>query len=127
VERSIEILTALCLLIFGFSHILQPRTWAEFFIVLRAKGNVGVFWTAFVHLPTGVLIIAFHPVWSGLPLLVTLLGCAWTLKGMLYFCFPGIGRRSLARVSLDRVWMFSAAGVLLVILGGIVSYSVLRG
>ena len=35
-ERSIEILTALCLFIFGFSHILQPKTWAEFFIDLRA-------------------------------------------------------------------------------------------
>ena len=126
-ERSIEILTALCLLIFGLSHILQPRTWAEFFIDLRAKGNVGVFWTAFIHLPVGVLIVAFHPVWSGLPLIVTLLGCAWTLKGTLYFCFPGIGRRSLARVSLDRARMFVVAGVLMVILGGIVSYSVVRG
>ena len=126
-ERSIEILTALNLLIFGFSHILQPRTWAEFFIDLRAKGNVGVFWTASMHLPIGVLIVSFHPVWSGLPLIVTILGCCWTLKGTLYFCFPGTGRKSLARVSLDRVWMFVVPGVLFVILGGIVSYSIVSG
>ncbi len=125
-ERSIEILTALCLFIFGFSHILQPRTWAEFFIDLRAKGNVGIFWTAFIHLPLGVLIVAFHPVWSGLPLLVTLLGYGWTFKATLYFCFPGIGRRGLDHVSLDRAWMFTIAGLLCVVVGGVVSYSLLN-
>lgn len=126
-ERSIEILTALSLIIIGLSHVLQPRVWAEFFIELRGRGNVGIFWTALMHLPTGVLILGFHPVWSGWPLLVTLLGCGWTLKGTLYLCFPAVGRRSLARVSLDRAWMFTVAGVLLVILGGVVGYLVWRG
>ncbi len=123
-ERSIEILTALCLFVFGVSHILQPRLWAEFFIALRAKGDVGVFWSAFIHLPLGVVIVAFHSVWSGLPLLVTLLGYSWTIKGSLYFCFPSIGRRSLDRVSLEGAWGFVVAGAVFVILGAVVSFSV---
>ena len=122
-ERSIEILTALSLLILGLSHILQPRAWAEFFIDLRAKGNVGVFWTAFIHFWPGVLIVAFHRVWSGLPLIVTLLGCGWTFKGFLYFCFPAVGRRALSRVSLERAWEFMVPGVAFVILGAVLSYS----
>ena len=125
-ERSIETLIAMCLVIFGFSHLLQPRVWTEFFIELRCKGDVGVFWSAFIHLPAGVLVLAFHPVWSGLPLLVTLLGCGWTLKATLYFCFPSIGQRSMARVTLERAGMFRVAGILMVILGGVVGYSAWR-
>ena len=46
---------------------------------------------------------------------------------LLYLCFPAVGRWSLARVSLDRAWMFTVAGVVLVILGGVVGYLVWRG
>ncbi len=123
-ERSIEILTVISLFILGFSHILQPRVWAEFFIELRDRGRAGVFWTAFVHFAPGVLIVSFHPVWSGIPLIVTLLGWGWTIKGTLYFCFPRIGLWSLARVSLERAWEFMIPGVGFVILGGVVGYGI---
>ncbi len=126
-ERSIEILIALSLLTMGASHILQPRAWAEFFIDLRERGNVGVLWTAFLHFPVGVIVVAFHPVWSGIPLLVTLLGCGWTLKGVIYFCFPSIGQRQLARVSLDRAGMFAIPGVMMVLLSAVVIYGLWQG
>ena len=99
--------------------------WAEFFIDLKAKGHVGVFWIGFFTFPVGVLIVAFHPVWSGLPIIVTLLGYGWTIKGALYFCFPAIGARSLGRISLERAWVFLVPGVLFVILGGLMTYSLL--
>jgi len=43
VESSVEMLAAVYLLVTGLSHILQPRTWARFFIMLREKGEVGSF------------------------------------------------------------------------------------
>lgn len=124
-ERSIEIMTALSLGIFGLSHLLQPRVWAEFFIDLREKGAPGVFTVAFMHVPIGLFILAFHRVWTGLPLVVTLLGCAWTLKGVLYFCLPAVGLRGMGMVSLERLNYFRAAGVILILLGGVIAYSLL--
>lgn len=41
-QTAVEILVALSFFIFGLSHIVQPRAWAEFFIRLRHKGTVGI-------------------------------------------------------------------------------------
>ena len=122
-ELAIQKLVALSCFIVGLSHILQPRTWAQLFIGWREKGDVGVFYTGLLHFVFGVLIAAFHNVWSGIPLLVTLLGWAWTLKGLLYLCWPAIGRRSLARVSLDRAHEFVIAGVVLVLIALVIGWS----
>jgi hypothetical protein len=40
-ERSVEVLAIILFGSFGLSHILQPRAWAEFFILLRGKGEAG--------------------------------------------------------------------------------------
>ena len=96
-EIAVERLVALCCFVIGVSHIVQPRTWARLFIAWRAKGNVGVFYTGLLHFSFGALIVAFHNLWSGLPMLVTLLGCAWTLKGLFYLTCPKFAMNSLRR------------------------------
>jgi hypothetical protein len=44
-ERSVEVLAIILLGVLGLSHILQPMTWAEFFILLRSKGKPAPSWT----------------------------------------------------------------------------------
>src|SRR5215467_12975289 len=79
----------------GVSHVCQPRVWAQFFI----------------HFPLGALIVAFHNVWRGAPLVLTLIGYSLLLKSTIYFVFPKRGLKSLSRVSLDKSWEFVVAGV----------------
>ena len=122
-ELAIERLVALCCIVIGLSHLVQPRAWAELFIAWREKGDVGVFYTAMLHFSFGALIVAFHNVWHGLPIIVTLLGWGWTIKGTLYLTYPKHGRRMLARVSLDRAWEFAVAGAVLIVIGGVITYS----
>src|SRR3954447_25122491 len=71
-ERSIEVLVIILFGVMGLSHILQPKVWAEFFILMRGKGQVGAFVDGFLNLPLGAVIVAFHRVWSGIPLVLTL-------------------------------------------------------
>ncbi|HEV3408723.1 MAG TPA: hypothetical protein VG095_00380 [Chthoniobacterales bacterium] len=122
-DIAIERLVALCCFVIGLSHIVQPRAWAELFIQWREKGNIGVFYTGLLHFNFGALIVAFHNVWHGLPMLVTILGWAWTIKGALYLCYPKHGLRMLQRVSLDRAHEFVIAGVVLVIAAAVITYS----
>jgi uncharacterized protein YjeT (DUF2065 family) len=122
-EVAIERLVALCCFVIGTSHIVQPRTWAELFIQWREKGNVGVFYTGLLHFTFGALIVAFHNVWRGIPLVVTLLGWAWTLKGLLYLTYPKHGMRMLARVSVERPQEFVIAGAVLVTIAAVITYS----
>jgi uncharacterized protein YjeT (DUF2065 family) len=122
-EVALERLVALCCFVVGVSHIVQPRAWAELFIHWRAKGNVGVFYTALLHFTFGALIVAFHNVWRGLPMIVTLLGWGWTLKGLLYLTSPAHGMKMLNRVSVDRAWEFIVAGAVLVAVSIVIAYS----
>lgn len=119
---GIERLTALAFIITGLSHIAAPRAWARFFIDMREKGEVAGFYNAFVHIPLGLLILAFHPVWSGPGLLVTLIGCALTLKGTLHFLWPALAQRGLAHISEERAWQFRVAGVPAVGLGLVIGW-----
>ena len=121
-ERAVQIFAVIHLLTLGLSHILAPRTWAEFFVHLRERGKPGVFVVGFMSLGFGSIIVAFHNVWTGLPALLTLLGWSQVLKAALYFAFPEYGLRKLALVSIERNRLFIVPGIFFVTLAGIITY-----
>ena len=124
-ETSVEKLTAIFFFVTGLSHIFQPRVWVQFFVFLREKGEVGSFLNAFVHFPLGAFIVAFHNVWHGIPMIVTIIGWGLVVKGTLYFAAPRLGLRALATVSLERSWQFVVAGVFSVLLAAVIYYPLL--
>jgi hypothetical protein len=123
-ERSIEVVAIIFFGVAGLSHILQPKAWVEFFTLLRAKGEPGAFVDGFLNLPTAGAIIAFHNVWSGIPLALTLVGWALLIKSVIRFCAPKVALRILARVSMERSWEFQLAGALLLVFAGLLGYGV---
>jgi uncharacterized protein YjeT (DUF2065 family) len=125
-EIAIRKLAALCFLVIGLSHIFQPRVWAQFFIDLYNKGETGSFINAFIHFPLGAVIVAFHNVWRGIPLVLTLIGYSLVLKSLIYFLFPKQALKSLARVSLDRSWEFVIAGVASLGISGLLIFSLIN-
>ena len=116
-EVGIERLTALALIVTGLSHILAPRAWTRYFIAMREQGEVAGLLNAYLHMPLGLLILAFHPVWRGPGLLVTLIGCGLALKGTLHFLWPRLSLRALAHVREENAWGFQVAGAVGVALG----------
>jgi uncharacterized protein YjeT (DUF2065 family) len=111
VEPAIEKLTALVFLLTGLSHVLQPKAWARFFIDIRERGEVGGLWNAYIHAPLGILIVAFHNVWTWPSAVVTVIGWALLVKGAIYFCWPQLARRAMAGISEERAGMYRIAGV----------------
>ena len=118
-EKQIELFAAVNFTVFGLSHIFQPRVWVDFFIWLRSKGRTGVFVNGFLSLGFGSLIAALHPVWHGLPLVLTLIGWAQVLKGIVSFVAPQLALKGLARVSPERAWEFVAGGCLALGIAGL--------
>ncbi len=124
-EIALQKLAIVSFFVIGLSHIFQPRIWAQFFIDLRNKGEVGSFINAFIHFPLGALIVAFHDVWEGIPTVLTLMGYAWVLKSLIYFVSPSHGLKSMSRVSLEKSWQFIIAGVMMLGIGGLLLFSLI--
>ena len=123
-ERSVEVLAIVLFGIIGLSHILQPRAWAEFFIFLRGNGEAGAFVDGFLNLPLGGAIVGFHQTWSGIPLVLTLVGWGLLIKSVIRFCAPRYALRLMAHVSVERSWEFQVAGAGLLALASLLGYAV---
>ena len=126
-ERSVQILAIVLFGVIGLSHIVQPRAWADYFIFIRGKRETGAFIDGFLHLPLAALIIGFHNVWSGIPMVLTVLGWLFLIKSILRFCLPTQGLRMMARVSVARAWEFQLAGAFLLFIAGLLGYVVYVG
>jgi hypothetical protein len=58
---------------------------------------------------------------------LTLLGWAFLIKSLVRFCAPKLGLRMMARVSVERAWEFQVAGLVLVLVAGLLGYGVYIG
>jgi hypothetical protein len=123
-ERSVEVLAVILAGVLGLSHIMQPKAWVAFFILLRGKGEAGAFVDGFLNLPVAGVIIGFHNVWSGIPAVLTLVAWCLLIKSLIRFCAPKLALRMMSRVSVERSWEFQVAGAALVVLAGLIGYGV---
>ncbi|HUQ69520.1 MAG TPA: hypothetical protein VM165_08360 [Planctomycetaceae bacterium] len=126
-ERSIQVLMAIQCLILGLSHVFQSAAWVEFFVWLRSQGRTGVFLNGLLSLTIGSLIVAFHNVWQGLPVILTVFGWAQVLKASVGLILPSVSMRSFARVSADRSVEFVGAGAVLLVLSALFCWMAVTG
>ncbi len=123
-EQAIQTFAAINFLVIGLSHVVAHRAWAEFFILLHRQGRPGAFANGFLSLLMGTLIVAFHNVWSGIPVVLTVLGWSFVLKAAVVFVVPDWGLRSIGRVRRDNSRMFMIPGVILILGAVALGYSV---
>jgi len=127
VTRALEMFALIHLTLMGLSHVLHHRAWAEFFITLREMGHGGVFVHGFLSLGFGSMILAFHRVWSGEPMALTILGVLYVVKTVQCFLLPEVSMRSLNRVTLEGSRVFVGAGVMLLFFAGVAGVALVLG
>jgi hypothetical protein len=94
----------------GLSHVFRPLSWVRFFVLLREHGHAGVFAHGFLSLYFGSMIVAFHNVWTGTGIPLTIVGWLYMVKTISCFVFPDFQLASLRRVSTERAWELQAVG-----------------
>ena len=114
--EATQLFAAICFLVIGLSHLAQPKSWVAFFQALAARGTPGVFLEGFLVLNFGAIIVAFHNVWHGPALVLTLIGWAQVLKGIIRLVAPQLGLRVIQRAT--PAWQFQVAGVFALFLSG---------
>lgn len=125
VERAVQVFAIANFLVIGLSHVVRPRVWVDFFAWLRERGEAGAFANAFLSLIFGSIVVAFHNVWTGIPLVLTLVGWAQVLKALVYFTFPAWGLRKMRIPSAEKPGLFVYPGVALLVLAGLLGYHLL--
>jgi uncharacterized membrane protein len=115
-EQAVEVFAAIGFLVIGLSHLAQPKAWVTFFQALAARGTAGVFIEGFMLLNFGAFVVAFHNVWNGPALVLTLVGWAQLLKGIGRFVAPQLGLRIMQRISPERAWHFRVGGAFALLL-----------
>jgi len=117
-EQAIQLFAAIGFLVIGLSHLAQPRSWVAFYHTLAAWGTTGVFLEGFLLLNFGAIIVAFHNVWHGPAVVLTLIGWSQVLKGAGRFLAPQVALRVMQRATPERAWYFQAGGVFALLLSG---------
>jgi hypothetical protein len=121
-EHAAEVFAVINFGIIGLSHIVLPRVWVEFFVMLRERGHVGVFLNGMLSLMVGSIIVSLHNLWSGPVMLVTLIGWAQVLKGLVSLTVPSWGLNKMMRVSMERAYEFQLAGALFLVFCAVIAY-----
>ncbi len=89
-------------------------------------GRPGAFLNGMLSLLMGSLIVSFHNVWTGLPVILTVLGWSFVLKAAIVFIRPDWGLRSMARIQPENSRLLIVPGLILVAVAGVLAYSILR-
>src|SRR3954471_23985189 len=118
-ERAVQIYAVINFTVIGLSHVLRPRGWVAFFVLLRERGEAGVFAVGLLNLIFGSIIVGFHNVWSGIPLVLTLVGWANVAKALLYFTFPALGLCKLRAVSDQQAYQIVIGGAFFLLLAAL--------
>jgi uncharacterized protein YjeT (DUF2065 family) len=120
-EAAIERIVGISFVAVGLSHMLRPKGWVEWFDQLRARGEPGAFVNGMMSLSFGSLIVGFHGTqWTGWGAIVTIIGWAQVVKGVVHMCFPAHSLRSMGQVTAETSWKFTVAGGIMLAAGVVV-------
>ncbi len=111
--ESIAIFALINFTVVGISHICQGQAWRDFFQKLHAMGHAGAFANGMIALLMGSLIVSFHNVWTGVPVMLTLIGWGYILKATAIFVYPQWNLRSMKSVENNPKLKFRVAGMVM--------------
>ena len=125
-ETGLQIAFAIQFAVFGAAHLLRPGPLVQFYTVLASKGEAGVVCIALLSLCTGSLLVAFHNVWTGIPIVLTVFGWANLVKGTAYILVPSLGLRQISRVTPQHENLFRLPGIPLIVFAALLAWHAAR-
>lgn len=116
-EQAVLYMAGIGFSVLGLSYLLRADTWDAWLQAAAARGQQASLVFGSVNLLLGSFILAFHPVWTGLPTVLTVIGLLTLLKGSIYLLFPGWLPIKLAKIRMREKPLLRGSGVALLTLG----------
>lgn len=121
-EYAIELMVGICFLVLGLSIFLRTHDWIGWVGHIKQQGRNASLVLGVVNLLLGSFILAFHWVWEGLAMIVTIFGVLFTFRSVILLLCPGFLPKMLECLTPRLNGVFKLAGVIVTLIGAIVLY-----
>jgi hypothetical protein len=125
-QHAIEIFGLLNCTVLGLSLLFQPLAWGTFFGWLRAQGAAGALAYGSICLSFGSIVVAFHRVWHGLLVVLTLAGWFDVVLGIICLLVPAAGL-GLMELPEKSPGVCRLAGLACLVVAGVILAALLLG
>lgn len=116
-EQAVLLMAGICLLLIGLSYFFRAEEWNRWLEHAEKRGAQASLVFGGVNLLIGSFIVAFHPVWSGIPLILTIIGLIAVLKSFTYLLFPQWLPQKIRYIRESEKRPLQCSGVVLAVIG----------
>ena len=113
---SIELMTGIVLLVLGLSFVVRTKDWIAWLEDVRQDQRYRALPIGAFALLLSTFMFAFHRVWSGVFMIVTVIGALGIVEAMFYLIFPGSLCRILTVIAPFYALMLRFFGVIFLII-----------
>lgn len=111
----IEKVSAILLIVLGLSHLLHPNLWSLFFVKLHSTGVSSLIIMMYT-LPAALFIVVGHQVWSGISMLLTIIGWILLFKCCVYILIPSTARKPIQHTAQHQYGL-RTVGLIMILVG----------
>jgi len=121
-EQAIQFTLGVSYLIIGLSCLVQVNDWISWMDKIQEDGRRTAVIMGSIALMLSAFIVGAHPIWSGLPLLITLIGVIGMIEGALYLLFPGSLPFLLSFFTQKNTILIRSLSIFSIVLGAVILY-----
>lgn len=121
-ENIVQIVVVINFIVIGLSMAFRPNLWVEWVNSIREKGIAAILSLGMISLFLGSLIVSLHWVWTGFPMLITIIGVIMVLDSCFILTMPKLALNILNALSTKLSCFIALKGGVLVIIGVLLLY-----
>lgn len=126
-EQGIQLIISICFLVIGSSMFMRANDWVLWVKHAETQGRVASLIFGTLNLLLGSVIIAFHEVWNGIFIIVTILGFLLCFRGIILLLWPNCLLFIIKKFSRNLNGIIKIAGlamfaISLVLIGGLYGF-----
>ncbi len=121
--ESVEFAVGLSLLFFSISWIFRQKDWLSLIEHVESKGNRAILLVGVINTAVGSFILGFHWIWTGMSLIVSVIGIFFLLRGFLCLTCPQWVLKKIQKVMKRGKTNLRIAGLVTIIISGAILHN----
>lgn len=118
-EQAVLLMAGISFSILGLSYLFRAKEWNRWLEHIEQRGSHSSLAFGGMNLLIGSFIVAFHPVWQGVPAILSILGIFAIAKGASYLLFPCYLPAKAGYIHRSEKPLFQISGAVFLLLAGL--------